>query len=121
GARYMLAAAGVLAALSEAAHFAALPGALPAILAIASILACGLGTYRKGWIALHNGNLNINALMSIAVTGAVLIGQWPEAAMVMFLFHVADLIEARALDLARHAERRLLEPAPPPATARPAD
>jgi Cd2+/Zn2+-exporting ATPase len=32
--------------------------------------------------------------MSIAVTGAVLIGQWPEAAMVMFLFTVAELIEA---------------------------
>ncbi|KAB0702073.1 hypothetical protein F7O91_34790, partial [Pseudomonas aeruginosa] len=40
----------------------------------------GLPTYRKGWIALKNRNLNINALMSIAVTGAVLIGQWPEAA-----------------------------------------
>lgn len=48
----------------------------------------------KGWIALKNRNLNINALMSIAVTGAVLIGQWPEAAMVMFLFTVAELIES---------------------------
>src|SRR3546814_17250361 len=75
----MLAAAGILAALSEAAHFAALPAAASALLAVASILACGLGTYRKGWIALRNGNLNINALMSIAVNGAVLIGQWPEA------------------------------------------
>ncbi|OZI24124.1 copper-translocating P-type ATPase [Bordetella genomosp. 7] len=120
-ARYMLAAAGVLAALSEAAHFAALPWALPAILAIASILACGLGTYRKGWIALRNGNLNINALMSIAVTGAVLIGQWPEAAMVMFLFNVAELIEARALDRARNAVRSLLDLAPQVATARQAD
>jgi len=120
-ARYMLAAAGVLATLSEAAHFAALPWTLPAILAIASILACGLGTYRKGWIALRNGNLNINALMSIAVTGAVLIGQWPEAAMVMFLFNVAELIEARALDRARNAVRSLLDLAPQVATTRQAD
>lgn len=35
--------------------------------------------------------------MSIAVTGAILIGQWPEAAMVMFLFTVAELIEAKSL------------------------
>lgn len=34
-----------------------------------------------------------HALMSIAVTGAVLIGQWPEAAMVMVLFAVAEVIE----------------------------
>src|SRR5690606_21909340 len=108
-------------ALSEAAHFAALPMAVTAALAVASILACGLGTYRKGWIALRNGNLNINALMSIAVTGAVLIGQWPEAAMVMFLFNVAEMIEARALDRARHAVRDLLDLAPQVATTRQAD
>jgi len=117
----LLAAAGLLAALSEAAHFAALPMAVTAALAVASILACGLGTYRKGWIALRNGNLNINALMSIAVTGAVLIGQWPEAAMVMFLFNVAEMIEARALDRARHAVRDLLDLAPQVATTRQAD
>ena len=45
-------------------------------LALLAILGAGLPTYRKGWIALKNRNLNINALMSIAVTGAVLIGQW---------------------------------------------
>ncbi|WP_407851324.1 heavy metal translocating P-type ATPase [Bordetella petrii] len=118
---YLLAAGGVLAALSEVAHFAALPTAVAAVLALAAILACGLGTYRKGWIALRNGNLNINALMSIAVTGAILIGQWPEAAMVMFLFNLAELIEARALDRARHAVRDLLDLAPQVATARQAD
>ncbi|KAG0760900.1 hypothetical protein G6F22_019014 [Rhizopus arrhizus] len=87
---------GVLAALSEFSHFAGWPLGITAAFAVAAILACGVTTYRKGWIAVRNGNLNINALMSIAVTGAVLIGQWPEAAMVMFLFNVAELIEARA-------------------------
>ena len=51
---------------------------------------CGLATYKKGWIAIRNGNLNINALMSIAVTGALLLGQWPEAAMVMLTLCDAD-------------------------------
>ena len=113
--------AGVLAALSEFSHFAGGPLALTAALAVAAILACGVTTYRKGWIAVRNGNLNINALMSIAVTGAVLIGQWPEAAMVMFLFNVAELIEARSLDRARNAVRGLLDLAPETATVRQAD
>jgi len=117
----ILAAAGVLAAGAEAAHFAGLPPAATAALAVLSILACGVTTYRKGWIALRHGNLNINALMSIAVTGAVLIGQWPEAAMVMFLFNVAERIEARALDRARNAVRGLLALAPQTATARQPD
>jgi hypothetical protein len=33
----------------------------------------------------------MNALMSIAVTGAMLIGHWPEAAMVMVLFALAEV------------------------------
>ncbi|WP_439811534.1 heavy metal translocating P-type ATPase [Bordetella bronchiseptica] len=117
----LLAAGGVLAALSEVAHFTGQPVYVAAALALAAILACGLSTYRKGWIAVRNGNLNINALMSIAVTGAMLIGQWPEAAMVMFLFNVAELIEARALDRARNAVRGLLDLAPQTATMRQSD
>ncbi|HRO23556.1 MAG TPA: heavy metal translocating P-type ATPase, partial [Promineifilum sp.] len=60
----------------------------------------------------------INALMSIAVTGAMLIGHWPEAAMVMFLFTLAEMIEAKSLDRARNAIRGLMELAPDTATVR---
>ena len=81
-------------------------------LALAAVAFCGLGTYRKGWIAIRNRNLNINALMSLAVTGALLIGEWPEAAMVMFLFSLAEWIEAKSLDRARHAIQGLLQLAP---------
>jgi len=91
------------------------------LVALVSILSGGLGTYKKGWIALKNFNLNINALMSIAVTGAVLIGQWPEAAMVMFLFTVAELIEAKSLDRARNAISGLMQMAPEQATVQQAD
>jgi Cd2+/Zn2+-exporting ATPase len=90
-------------------------------LAVIAITASGAGTYTKGWIALKNLNLNINALMSIAVTGAVIIGQWPEAAMVMVLFAVAEWIEALSLDRARNAIRGLMALTPDKATARQAD
>jgi Cd2+/Zn2+-exporting ATPase len=90
-------------------------------LALASIATGGLGTYKKGWIALKNLNMNMNALMSIAVTGAMAIGHWPEAAMVMFLFALAEVIEAKSLDRARNAIRGLLELTPATATIRQAD
>ncbi len=112
-----LALSGVAAVAAEAIHFTnTAPNWVVALIALVAIFSSGLTTYKKGWIALKNRNLNINALMSIAVTGAVLIGQWPEAAMVMFLFTVAELIEARSLDRARNAIGGLMQLAPETAT-----
>jgi Cd2+/Zn2+-exporting ATPase len=92
-----------------------------AALALLAIFTGGLPTYRKGLIALRNRNLNMNALMSFAVTGAMLIGQWPEAAMVMVLFAIAEIIETKSLDRARHAIRGLMDLAPETATVRQPD
>jgi len=112
-----LALSGVAALAAEVIHFTnAAPTWVVAIVALIAIFSGGLTTYKKGWIALKNFNLNINALMSIAVTGAVLIGQWPEAAMVMFLFTVAELIEAKSLDRARNAIGGLMQLTPETAT-----
>ncbi|QXH95223.1 heavy metal translocating P-type ATPase [Pseudomonas ogarae] len=117
-----LALSGVTALGAELIHFTnAAPNWVVALVALVSILSGGLSTYKKGWIALKNRNLNINALMSIAVTGAVLIGQWPEAAMVMFLFTVAELIEAKSLDRARNAISGLMQMAPQQATVQQTD
>jgi len=108
-----LVVAGVAATSAEIVHlFDAGNHWLEAGLAIVAILVVGLPIYRKGWIAVTNLNLNINALMSIAVTGAMLIGEFPEAAMVMFLFAVAEVIEARSLDRARNAIKGLMDLAP---------
>ena len=117
-----LALAGVTATLAEGVYW--LNGGdhwTVLTLALVSILSGGLSTYKKGWIALRHRNLNINALMSIAVTGAMLIGHWPEAAMVMFLFALAEVIEAKSLDRARNAIRGLMELAPDTATVRQRD
>ena len=117
-----LALSGLTALGAEVIHFtSAAPDWVVAVVALVSILSGGLGTYKKGWIALKNLNLNINALMSIAVTGAILIGQWPEAAMVMFLFTVAELIEAKSLDRARNAISGLMQMTPEQATVQQAD
>ncbi|NBW49925.1 MAG: heavy metal translocating P-type ATPase [Betaproteobacteria bacterium] len=116
-----LALAAVAAIASEAVEWSGLPAWMAAVLALVAVFACGITTYKKGWIAIRNGNLNINALMSIAVTGALLLGQWPEAAMVMVLFTIAELIEAKSLDRARNAIRGLMQLTPERATVLQAD
>lgn len=113
-ARALLAVAFISAASSEmVAWFGASETSLPVVLlALIAIGVCGIGTYKKGWIALWNRNLNIHALMTIAVTGAMIIGQWPEAAMVMVLFNLAEMIETLSLDRVRDAIRGLMAMAP---------
>lgn len=116
-----LAVAGTAALAAEAAHWVNTPWPVPAILAVLAVASCGLGTYRKGWTALRHGQLNINALMSIAVTGALVLGQWAEAAMVMVLYTLAERIEARSLDRARSAVQGLMRLTPDLATVRQPD
>ena len=110
------AAALSFAVAAELLHFFA-PDTLPWRLAgmAVAVLAIGLAgfsTYAKGLAALRHARLNINALMTVAVTGAFLIGQWPEAAMVMALYAIAEWIEARAVDRARNAIQGLLSLTP---------
>ena len=57
-----IALAGLAAISSEAAHWASLPSWVSAVLALAAVLLSGLTTYKKGWIAISNFNLNINQL-----------------------------------------------------------
>ena len=110
---WRLVAAGVLAAVAEGAEWLQPNSNLWMLVpALISVLLIGGPIIRKGWIAIFNRNLNINALMSIAVTGAFVIGHWPEAAMVTFLFALAELIEARSLTRARDAVRSLMVMAP---------
>ncbi|MDB5914943.1 MAG: heavy metal translocating P-type ATPase [Ramlibacter sp.] len=90
-------------------------------IAAAAIWLAGFDVYKTGLAALLRGRLNIKALMSVAVTGAFLIGQWPEAAMVMALYAIAELIEAKAVDRARNSIKALLDMAPDKALTQSAD
>lgn len=116
-----LALAAIAAVVSEAATWAGASPWLAGLCAGFALALSGLNTYRKGWIAIRNGNLNINALMSIAVTGAMVLRQWPEAAMVMVLFALAERIEAMSLDRARNAIHALMRLAPETATVQQSD
>lgn len=85
---------------------------LIALLALITIVTSGIPTLKKGWIALRHFTLNIHLLMTAAVIGATAIGQWPEAAMVICLFAIAELIEAASLSRARDVIHGLRTQAP---------
>jgi Zn2+/Cd2+-exporting ATPase len=120
-----ISAALVMALLAEVAHwFQPQMASLQYVgmaLAVVAIALAGLGVYQAGMRNLLQLKLGIHALMAVAVTGAFLIGQWPEAAMVMALYAAAERIEDQAMDRARLAIRNLLTLAPDTAQVLQAD
>ncbi len=92
---------------------------VPALIAYGvAVAAGGVQTVRRAWSAARLFALDMNVLMLVAVCGAVAIGQWSEAAAVIFLFALAQHLETRSMDRARHAIRALMELAPSEALVR---
>ena len=73
---------------------------------------------RRTLTAIRSRSLDINVLMVIAVAGAIALRQYGEAASVVFLFAVAESLEAMTLDRARTAIRALMDLAPVDAIVR---
>ena len=80
---------------------------------LAAILAGGWYVAPKALLALRRLRPDMNLLMTIAVIGAVLIGEWLEAALVSFLFALSLALEAWSVGRARRAVEALLDLAPP--------
>lgn len=83
-----------------------------------TIVAGGYPTARKGIRSLFQLNFDINVLMTVAVVGAGLIGEWGEGAVVAFLFNVSEALESYSMDKVRSAIRALMEIAPKTARIR---
>ena len=82
-------------------------------------IALGVGPIaRRAWTSVRAAVLDINVLMLVAVAGAIALGEWGEAASVVFLFAFAQLLESRAMERARGAIRALMELAPVEAIVR---
>lgn len=87
------------------------------ILAFAAAIAVGSypvvrHAFQEVWIA---RSLGINTLMVIAVAGAMIIGEWAEAAIVVVLFSLGEALEGFATERARGALESLLDLVPPTA------
>lgn len=70
---------------------------------------------------LKKREIDMNVLMLVSVTGAVAIGELHEAAMVVFLFAVAHMLEEFSMDRARRAISSILAIAPPMALLKDGD
>ena len=103
---------GAALALGFAVEKLAGPQTLWQILFLAAILLGGWGNFRKAAKALPRGNFNMSVLMSLAVLGAVAIGQVEEGASVAFLYALSELLEAWTMDRARRSLRELIELSP---------
>jgi Cd2+/Zn2+-exporting ATPase len=104
--------AGVLADIVGAAPLAA------HVLYGLSIAAAASMTARRALAAARSLALDINVLMLVAVAGALVLGETSEAAAVIFLFALAQLLETRSMERARHAIRSLMELTPADALVR---
>jgi Cd2+/Zn2+-exporting ATPase len=114
--KLMLACGGLLAsaAVLEAAGFAR--ATVP--LYLAAVATGIIYPLRRGLTAARTHTLDINALMVLAVAGALALGDWPEAASVVFLFAMAQWLEVRTMERARQAIRALIDLAPREALVR---
>ena len=85
----------------------------------AAIVVGGLPLARSGVTALvATRRPDINLLMTIAAVGATAIGAWLEAALVVVLFSIGELLEGRAVDRARRELAGLVSLAPETARVR---
>ncbi|MDR5824004.1 heavy metal translocating P-type ATPase [Caballeronia sp. LZ043] len=117
----LLGCACAVAMASQAASWFDAQTSTIVMLALSAVAASGLAMYRAGLLALCRGHFTIDALVGIAVTAALLIGEWPEAAMISVCFAIADWVEKNSLRRARNATAALLKSLPARAAVLQAD
>jgi Cd2+/Zn2+-exporting ATPase len=88
------------------------PAALQIAAFAAAIIAGGWFIFPKALAAARRFTPDMNLLMTIAVAGAAIIGEWSEGAAVTFLFGLSELLEAFSVQRARRAIESLLQLSP---------
>ncbi len=69
-------------------------------------------TLPRAWDSLRRRSIDMNILMTIAVFGAIALGDFGEAAMVVFLFALGNTLESRSMRKTRESIRDLMDLAP---------
>ena len=114
-----LTASGLLVGVGLLVHWLSLgPPLLATGIFVTAIIVGGWMLLPGAWAAVRGLRPNISSLMVIAVVGASVIGEWAEAATVVFLFGVAEWLEGWADRRAQRAVEALLEIAPKTATVK---
>ena len=89
---------------------------IPIGIYLVSMILSGHTTFLKGAKNLLRFKFNIDTLMTIALIGAIGIGEWKEANLVAILFGVNELLEGLGMEKARRSMEVLLQVAPKEAT-----
>lgn len=80
--------------------------------ALLAIMGLGIEPWVRAWQGLRRGQWGVQVLMALAVVGAILLQQWPEAAMVLALFTWSEQLEGYSLGRVQAALEELLHSAP---------
>lgn len=103
---------GILLLLLTIAEWIGLQEQIVIPLYIVTLVIGGYHTAKSGYYSLRSLTFDMNFLMSVAVLGAAAIGQWGEAATVVFLFSLGNTLQAYTMDKTRQSIRALMELAP---------
>lgn len=94
------------------------PETLVNILYALTAVTGGFYAARSGWYGLRTWSLDMNVLMTAAIIGAAVLGEWSEGATVAFLFSFGNSLQAYTMDRTRRSIETLMELAPPEALVR---
>ena len=83
---------------------------------VLAALVGGTNFFGKGWRAARALALDMNFLMTIAILGAIAVGEYLEAGAIAFLFSIAELLERFSVDRARASVEALVDLSPASAT-----
>lgn len=108
---YLALSAGLLIAVAFAVRILGAPGSSDVLLVAASLIA-GTPIAARAWQGLRHRAFSIDLLVTIAVVGALVIGEYVESAVVSFLFLFGAWLEARSMERTRASLRDLIDLAP---------
>lgn len=95
-----------------------MPGVTGKTAYLLAILAGGYNIGRSALYALRALSLDMNVLMTLALIGALAIGEWLEGATLVFLFSLGSALQSYTVDKARNSIRSLLALTPKEALVR---
>lgn len=93
-------------------------GLVSTLLYVAAVMIGGFYPARMGLAALRTLTLTIRTLMVTGAIGAVFLGLWEEAALLVLIYSLGDVLEAYAVDRARGALTALMDLMPKEATVK---
>lgn len=115
---YPVAISGIALLLAFIGANTIVPEAIVSILCAASIVIGGYKPARGAFYSIKNRSLDMNVLMTAAVIGAVLIGEWLEGATVVWLFALGNMLQNRSMEKTRQSISSLMDLTPAEAYVR---